>query len=69
MQATELVCAVKPENVPAVQLVQTEAPAEEYFPAVQLVQAAALVCAVNPENVPAVQLLQTEAPVEEYFPD
>jgi hypothetical protein len=53
---TSLVCAGKPKNLPAVQLVQTEAPAfAEYVPTVQLVQAAAPAA----EYLPATQLVQT----------
>jgi hypothetical protein len=33
VQEAELVCDVEPENLPASQLVQTEAPAAEYLPA------------------------------------
>jgi hypothetical protein len=38
VQATELVCAVKPENFPASQSVQNAAPSPEYLPATQVVQ-------------------------------
>ena len=38
VQEAELVCDVEPENLPASQSVQTEAPAAEYLPATQLVQ-------------------------------
>jgi hypothetical protein len=40
-------------NLPASQLVQFAAPANEYVPAPQLVQDAELVCDVKPENLPA----------------
>jgi hypothetical protein len=54
---------------PASQLVQSAAPANEYVPAPQSVQAAELVCAVKPENLPAPQSVQAVAPeISEYFP-
>jgi hypothetical protein len=39
--------------LPASQLVQFAAPANEYVPPPQMVQEAALVCDVEPENLPA----------------
>ena len=64
LPASQLVQSAAPANeyVPATQSVQTEAPAAEYVPAPQLVQAAELVCAVNPENLPASHARHPEAP-------
>ena len=53
----------EPKNLPATQLVQTEAPAAEYVPAAQLPQSVALVCASEPENLPATQSVQVATEV------
>jgi hypothetical protein len=60
-QSVQTEAPVAAEYLPAAQLVQTEAPAAEYVPASQSVQAAELVCAVKPENLPATQLPQSVA--------
>jgi len=58
LQAAQVEAPRALENLPASQLVQFAAPANEYVPAPQLVQEAELVCDVKPENLPASQLVQ-----------
>ena len=70
VQEAALVCAVKPENLPASQLVQTVDPAVAWcLPAPQLMQVLATVAPTVVEYVPAVQLVQTvEAVPAAYLP-
>ena len=56
---------VEPAYFPAAQSVQVEAPAEEYFPALHVLQN---VDPMASEALPAAQSVQSEAPEELYLP-
>lgn len=62
IQVEQVRVPVLPAYVPAAQLVQTDAPAAEYFPSGQAVQ---VTVPVVPAYLPAAQLVHADAPAAE----